>query len=93
MAAETGEYEQEIDRQVSTFVDSKSVYNVVLMICFCAGSGKTGAFCLPIVQTVWETLRDIRDGKKTSTGGGGGGTGAAATSELVRVINVSAVVI
>lgn len=27
------------------------------------GSGKTGAFCLPILQTVWETLRDIRDGK------------------------------
>lgn len=33
------------------------------------GSGKTGAFCLPILQTVWETLRDIRDGKnKTTTG-------------------------
>lgn len=27
------------------------------------GSGKTGAFCLPILQIVWETLRDIRDGK------------------------------
>lgn len=27
------------------------------------GSGKTGAFCLPIVQIVWETLRDIADGK------------------------------
>lgn len=27
------------------------------------GSGKTGAFCLPILQTVWETLRDIADGK------------------------------
>lgn len=27
------------------------------------GSGKTGAFCLPILQTVWETLRDLRDGK------------------------------
>lgn len=31
------------------------------------GSGKTGAFCLPILQTVWETLRDIRDGKNKST--------------------------
>lgn len=30
------------------------------------GSGKTGAFCLPILQTVWETLRDIRDGKSKS---------------------------
>lgn len=27
------------------------------------GSGKTGAFCLPILQIVWETLRDIADGK------------------------------
>lgn len=25
------------------------------------GSGKTGAFCVPILQTVWETLRDIED--------------------------------
>lgn len=27
------------------------------------GSGKTGAFCLPILQTVWETLKDIQLGK------------------------------
>lgn len=27
------------------------------------GSGKTGAFCLPILQIVWETLRDLADGK------------------------------
>ncbi|CAG9559092.1 unnamed protein product [Danaus chrysippus] len=27
------------------------------------GSGKTGAFCLPILQIVWETLKDIQDGK------------------------------
>lgn len=27
------------------------------------GSGKTGAFCIPILQIVHETLRDIRDGK------------------------------
>ncbi|KAF4522480.1 hypothetical protein B566_EDAN002565 [Ephemera danica] len=27
------------------------------------GSGKTGAFCLPIVQIVWETLKDIAEGK------------------------------
>ncbi len=31
------------------------------------GSGKTGAFCIPILQIVSETLRDIRDGK-TSKG-------------------------
>jgi hypothetical protein len=27
------------------------------------GSGKTGAFCLPIIQIVWETLKDIQAGK------------------------------
>ncbi|CAH0554042.1 unnamed protein product [Brassicogethes aeneus] len=31
------------------------------------GSGKTAAFCLPIIQIVWETLKDIESGK---TGGG-----------------------
>ncbi|XP_032665777.1 ATP-dependent RNA helicase Ddx1 [Odontomachus brunneus] len=35
------------------------------------GSGKTGAFCLPILQTVWETLKDLESGK-----GGGAGSGA-----------------
>uniref|UniRef100_A0A0N5A8A6 ATP-dependent RNA helicase n=1 Tax=Syphacia muris TaxID=451379 RepID=A0A0N5A8A6_9BILA len=28
------------------------------------GSGKTGAFCLPVLQIVWETLRDQMSGKK-----------------------------
>jgi len=28
------------------------------------GSGKTGAFCLPIAQIVWETLKDEREPKK-----------------------------
>ncbi|CAL7934575.1 unnamed protein product [Xylocopa violacea] len=27
------------------------------------GSGKTGAFCLPILQIVWETLQDLESGK------------------------------
>lgn len=29
------------------------------------GSGKTAAFCLPIIQVVWETLKDIESGKAT----------------------------
>lgn len=33
------------------------------------GSGKTGAFCLPILQIVHETLRDIRDGKSKNRPG------------------------
>ena len=27
------------------------------------GSGKTGAFCLPVLQIVWETLKDLESGK------------------------------
>lgn len=27
------------------------------------GSGKTAAFCLPVIQIVWETLKDIQSGK------------------------------
>ncbi|KAH8369627.1 hypothetical protein KR093_000368, partial [Drosophila rubida] len=40
------------------------------------GSGKTGAFCLPILQIVWETLRDLKEGK---TGKGGTATAGGAT--------------
>lgn len=31
------------------------------------GSGKTGAFCLPILQTVWETLKDLESGKLSTS--------------------------
>lgn len=33
------------------------------------GSGKTGAFCLPILQIVWETLKDIQLGKTSKSVG------------------------
>lgn len=36
------------------------------------GSGKTGAFCLPILQTVWETLNDLKDGKSAKQGSASG---------------------
>lgn len=36
------------------------------------GSGKTGAFCLPIIQIVWETLKDKQLGKGGAKSGGGG---------------------
>lgn len=31
------------------------------------GSGKTGAFCIPIIQIVWETLKDLESGKTSKT--------------------------
>ena len=30
------------------------------------GSGKTGAFCLPVIQIVYETLKDIQEQKGMS---------------------------
>ena len=36
------------------------------------GSGKTGAFCLPVLQITWESLKDLQDKKK--------GSGTASTS-------------
>lgn len=27
----------------------------------------SGAFCVPIIQIVWETIKDIQTGKKTSS--------------------------
>lgn len=32
------------------------------------GSGKTAAFCLPILQIVWETLKDLESGKTIKVG-------------------------
>uniref|UniRef100_A0A2C9M4X1 Uncharacterized protein n=1 Tax=Biomphalaria glabrata TaxID=6526 RepID=A0A2C9M4X1_BIOGL len=29
------------------------------------GSGKTGAFCLPVLQIVYETLKDLQEGKSS----------------------------
>lgn len=43
------------------------------------GSGKTGAFCLPILQIVWETLRDLEEGKASKGGSTAGGSVAAWT--------------
>lgn len=34
------------------------------------GSGKTAAFCLPILQIVWETLKDIESGKAAKVSAG-----------------------
>ncbi|CAF0788217.1 unnamed protein product [Adineta steineri] len=49
------------------------------------GSGKTGAFCLPILQIVHETLRDIQEGNK----GPRAGKQAAATSGAPSAVQLS----
>ena len=37
------------------------------------GSGKTGAFCLPILQITWESLKELQEGGKPGKAEGGGG--------------------
>lgn len=44
------------------------------------GSGKTGAFCLPILQIVWETIKDLEQAKGEKSGTAP--TKASATWEL-----------
>ena len=41
------------------------------------GSGKTGAFCLPILQITWESLKELQGCRKK----GAGGEGEAAVTE------------
>ena len=33
------------------------------------GSGKTGAFCLPILQITWESLKELQGGRKKGAAG------------------------
>lgn len=33
------------------------------------GSGKTGAFCLPVLQVTWESLQDLQEGRAGAPGG------------------------
>ena len=35
------------------------------------GSGKTGAFCLPILQITWESLKELQGGRKKGGAGEG----------------------
>ena len=45
------------------------------------GSGKTGAFCLPILQIVAETIRDLAANKGTSHGFSSGAPHSAASAK------------
>ncbi|CAL1280444.1 unnamed protein product [Larinioides sclopetarius] len=69
---------EEIDWNLPTDVQSEAIPLILgggdVLMAAETGSGKTGAFCLPILQIVWETLADQLSGKgqKTDKGGGGG---------------------
>ncbi|XP_047483483.1 ATP-dependent RNA helicase Ddx1-like isoform X1 [Penaeus chinensis] len=58
---------EEMDWSLPTDVQSEAVPLILgggdVLMAAETGSGKTGAFCLPILQIVWETLKDIQQGK------------------------------
>lgn len=62
----------EMDWTLPTDVQSEAIPLVLgggdVLMAAETGSGKTGAFCLPVLQIVWETLKDLESGK-TRTGG------------------------
>ena len=51
------------------------------------GSGKTGAFCLPVLQITWESLKELQDGKKKGERGGAGGGSTSSPSSMVMSVH------
>lgn len=64
---EIGKAVDEIDWTLPTDVQAEAIPLILgggdVLMAAETGSGKTGAFCLPILQIVWETLKDLESGK------------------------------
>ncbi|XP_047538346.1 ATP-dependent RNA helicase Ddx1 isoform X2 [Vanessa atalanta] len=65
--SELGKAIDEMDWNLPTDVQAEAIPLILgggdVLMAAETGSGKTGAFCLPILQIVWETLKDIQEGK------------------------------
>lgn len=66
------EYDCDTNFRLPTDVQSEAIPLILgggdVLMAAETGSGKTGAFCLPVLQVVWETLKDIQAGKSTRKG-------------------------
>lgn len=64
---EIGKAVDEIEWTLPTDVQAEAIPLILgggdVLMAAETGSGKTGAFCLPILQIVWETLKDLESGK------------------------------
>lgn len=73
---ELGKAIDEMDWTLPTDVQAEAIPLILgggdVLMAAETGSGKTGAFCLPILQIVWETLKDVQEGK---------------TSKIIRTIS------
>jgi len=65
---EIGKAVEEMDWLLPTDVQSEAIPLILgggdVLMAAETGSGKTGAFCLPILQITWESLKDLKEGKK-----------------------------
>jgi len=72
---EIGKAVEDMDWNLPTDVQSEAIPLILgggdVLMAAETGSGKTGAFCLPILQITWETLKDFQEGKFSSKGGSG----------------------
>jgi len=68
---EIGKAVEEMDWLLPTDVQSEAIPLILgggdVLMAAETGSGKTGAFCLPILQITWESLKDLQEGKKGGT--------------------------
>jgi len=64
---EIGKAVEEMDWNLPTDVQAEAIPLILgggdVLMAAETGSGKTGAFCLPILQITWETLKDFQEGK------------------------------
>lgn len=71
MVPELGKAVEEMEWSLPTDIQSEAIPAILgggdVLMAAETGSGKTGAFCLPILQIVWEALRDDIAGKVHKT--------------------------
>ena len=85
-----GKAVEEMDWMLPTDVQAEAIPLILgggdVLMAAETGSGKTGAFCLPILQITWESLKDLQagGGKKNPSGQGDTGTDKWAMSMFDR---------
>ena len=70
-----GKAVEEMDWMLPTDVQAEAIPLILgggdVLMAAETGSGKTGAFCLPILQITWESLKDLQNGKGKKNESGG----------------------
>lgn len=64
---------EEMDWNLPTDIQAESIPMILgggdVLMAAETGSGKTGAFCLPVIQVVFETIKDVQEGKMNKAAG------------------------